>query len=92
MQSEILVKKRIVCIWLTRNESVDPEVLASLEPIYQKYTALNYLVVVFRSGSREVIGLTSELLRYNRRLIAESEVEAKRRESTDFLQKDRVRY
>ena len=78
MQSEILVKKRIVCIWLTRNESVDPEVLASLEPIYQKYTALNYLVVVFRSGSRELIGLTSELLRYNRRLLAEREVEAKR--------------
>ena len=87
MQSEILVKKKLVCIWLTRNESVDPEVLASLEPIYQKYTALNYLVVVFRSGSRELIGLTSELLRYNRRLIAEREVEAKRRESTDFLQK-----
>ena len=87
MQSEILVKKKLVCIWLTRNESVDPDVLASLEPIYQKYTALNYLVVVFRSGSRELIGVTSELLRYNRRLIAEREVEAKRRESTDFLQK-----
>lgn len=92
MQSEILVKKKLVCIWLTRNESVDPEVLASLEPIYQKYTALNYLVVVFRSGSRELIGLTSELLRYNRRLIAEREVKAKRRESTDFLRKNRVRY
>ena len=87
MQSEILVKKKLVCIWLTRNESVDPEVLASLEPIYQKYTALNYLVVVFRSGSQELIGVTSELLRYNRRLLAEREVEAKRRESTDFLQK-----
>ena len=87
MQSEILVKKKLVCIWLTRNESVDPEVLASLEPIYQKYTALNYLVVVFRSGSRELIGVTSELLRYNRRLIAEREVEANRQESTDFLQK-----
>ena len=87
MQSEILVKKKLVCIWLTRNESVDPEVLASLEPIYRKYTALNYLVVVFRSGSQELIGVTSELLRYNRRLLAEREVEAKRRESTDFLQK-----
>lgn len=87
MQSEILVKKKLVCIWLTRNESVDPEVLASLEPIYQKYTALNYLVVVFRSGSQELIGVTSELLRYNRRLLAEREVEANRRESTDFLQK-----
>lgn len=87
MQSEILVKKKLVCIWLTRNESVDPEVLASLEPIYQKYTALNYLVVVFRSGSRELIGLTSELLRYNRRLLAEREVEAKRQESMDFLRK-----
>ena len=87
MQSEILVKKKLVCIWLTRNESVDPEVLASLEPIYQKYTALNYLVVVFRSGSQELIAVTSELLRYNRRLLAEREVEAKRRESTDFLQK-----
>lgn len=78
MQSEILFEKKLVCIWLNRNESADPEVLASLEPIYQKYKSIKYLVVVFRSGSRELIGLTSELLRYNRRLLAEREVEAKR--------------
>ena len=78
MKCEIIIEKKLVCIWLNRDESADPEVLESLEPIYQKFKSINYLVVVFRSGSRELIGVTSELLRYNRRLIAEREVEAKR--------------
>ena len=78
MKCEIIIEKKLVCIWLNRDEPADPEELESLEPIYQKFKSINYLVVVFRSGSRELIGLTSELLRYNRRLLAEREVEAKR--------------
>lgn len=78
MQCEILIEKKLVCIWLNRNESAAPEVPALLEPIYKKYNAINYMVVVFRSGSHDLISLTSELLRYNRRLLAEREVEAKR--------------
>ena len=78
MKCEIIIEKKLVCIWLNRDESADPEVPVLLKSIYQKFKSINYLVVVFRSGSRELIGLTSELLRYNRRLLAEREVEAKR--------------
>ena len=80
MQRAIIYEKKLVCIWLTRNESVDPTVLASLKPIYQKYNAIKYMVVVFHSGTQEPIDLTSELLRYNRRLLAEKEVKEERQQ------------
>lgn len=80
MKCEIIIEKKLVCIWLNRNESAAPEASALLEPIYKKYNAINYMVVVFRSGSQDLLKLTSELLKYNRRLLAEREVEAKRHE------------
>ena len=78
MISEVFEKKKLVCIWLTVSESDDPAVQALLKPIYQKQKAKKYTVVVFRSGKGELCGLTSELLRYNRRLFAEREVKANR--------------
>ena len=73
MKCEIMIEKKLVCIWLNQNESAAPEVPALLKPIYQKYKAFNYTVVVFRSGSQDLLKLSSELLRYNRRLFAERE-------------------
>ncbi len=78
MQSEVIKEKKLVCIWLTISESNDPAVQALLKAIYQKYKATKYTVIVFRSGKEELCGLTSELLRYNRRLTAEREVKESR--------------
>ena len=76
MKCAVMIVKKLVCIWLNRNESAAPEVPALLKPIYQKYKAINYTVVVFRSGSQNLLKLSSELLRYNRRLFAEREEES----------------
>ena len=81
MQIEIINKKKLVCVWLTGNESDDPEVNAMIKPIIQRYHPQQYTVVVFRSGKQELFTLTSELLKYNRKLFAEQELEAEQYES-----------
>ena len=79
MKCEIIIEKKLFCIWLNRNESAAPEVPVLLKPLYQKYKAINYTVVVFRSGNQDLLKLSSELLRYNRRLFAEREEESDRK-------------
>ena len=76
MQIEIIKKNKLVCIWLTANESDDPKVNAMINPIIQLYHSKQYISVVFRSGKQELCTLTSELLKYNRKLFAEQELEA----------------
>ena len=76
MLIEVIKEKKLTVIWLARNESNDPVVQTSLKPIYKRYKAIKYTVVVFYSGKQEICGLTGELLKYNRRLFAEREARA----------------
>lgn len=76
IQIKVHESKRIVCVWLTKNESGDPGVQALMKPLYKQYRSLKYTVAVFRSGTQELSELTGELLKYNRRLLAEREVQA----------------
>lgn len=78
MQIDIHESKRIVCVWLTRNESVDPGVQDMLKSIYKQYQSQNYMVAVFCSGKKKLCELTSELLKYNRRELAKQEVLSQR--------------
>lgn len=66
---------RIVEIWLSNAEKHDTDLRERLKPLYREYKAKNYLVVVFESGEQDLIEATSSLLLYNRRRIAELEVE-----------------
>lgn len=66
---------RIVEIWLSNAEKHDTDLRERLKPLYREYKAKNYLVVVFESGEQDLIEATSSLLIYNRRRIAELEVE-----------------
>lgn len=54
-----------------------------MKPLYQQYEAKKYKVAVFLSGSRDLAEETAALLRYNKRRVAEVEVqrERKRRKS-----------
>ena len=76
IQVDIHDDKRIVCVWLAKSESDDPRVQMILEPLYRQYRPQKYTVAVFRSGKQELCGLTSDLLKYNRRLLAEQELQS----------------
>ena len=75
---EIMEQSKIVELWLTREERDDPAFRESLKPIYQQYKDENYLVAVFLSGEEDLYQQTRDLLLYNRRRLAEKEVQAEK--------------
>lgn len=75
---EIHDKHKIVTLWLTKEEQNDPALWESLKPIYQQYKDQSYLVAVFLSGEEDLYQQTRDLLLYNRRRLAEKEVQAEK--------------
>ena len=75
---EIREQNKIVELWLTRKERDDPAFRESLKPIYQQYKDQNYLVAVFLSGEEDLYQQPRDLLLYNRRRLAEKEVQAEK--------------
>ena len=75
---EIREQSKIVELWLTREEKDDLAFRESLKPIYQKYKDQKYLVAVFLSGEEDLYQQTRDLLLYNRRRLAEKEVQAEK--------------
>ena len=75
---EVREQSRIVELWLTREERDDPAFRESLKPIYQQYKDQKYLVAVFLSGEEDLYQQTRDLLLYNRRRLAEKEVQAEK--------------
>ena len=65
--------QKIVEVWLTNSEKNDPAVAARLTPLYRAYQKQKYTVAVFQSGGADLLGCTRDLLRYNRKRIAELE-------------------
>ena len=75
---EIREQSKIVELWLTREERDDSAFRESLKPIYQQYKDQNYLVAVFLSGEEDLYQQTRDLMLYNRRRLAEKEVQAEK--------------
>ena len=75
---KIREQSKIVELWLTREEKNDPAFRESLRPLYQKYKNEKYLVAVFLSGEADLYQQTRDLLLYNRRRLAEKEVQAEK--------------
>ena len=75
---EIREQNKIVELWFTREERDDSAFRESLKPIYQQYKDQNYLVAVFLSGEEDLYQQTRDLLLYNRRRLAEKEVQAEK--------------
>lgn len=67
--------RKTVEVWLSNEEKNDPAVRQRLKPLYTEYAEKKYTVAVFMSGSQDLYSLTSDLLCYNRKRIAELEVE-----------------
>lgn len=86
---EINVKDdiKIVEVWLTQEEKRNAALREQLKPLYQEYKEKKYLVAVFESGSQNLWEETGALLCYNRKRIAQMEVEReKQREMAMTMQ------
>lgn len=70
MEFNVYDNKKYVSIWLTRSESRDDALREDLKPIYQKYKARDYKVVIFESGNGDLTTLTQNLLSHNHLLQA----------------------
>lgn len=75
MEMSINHKSKTVEIWLNTQEVQDSVLKERLGLLYQIFAAQKYLVAVFRSGSWDLVQSTSDLLCYNRKRIAQLEME-----------------
>lgn len=81
MRMEVKEQRKVVELWLTRDEKNDQQFLESLKPLYRQYKAQNYMVAVFYSGEEDLYQQTRDLLLYNRRRAAEKEVQEQRQQA-----------
>lgn len=75
MEINVRSGSRTVEIWLTREEKQDAKLREKLKPLYQKYKEQGYLTAVYESGEQDLWDAASDLLCYNRKRIAQLEVE-----------------
>ncbi len=69
----------IVTVWLTNAEKQDEQIQKRLKRIYESFKLTGYKVAVFYSGTENLADVTSDLICYNRKRIAEKEVEQNRK-------------
>ncbi|MCD8087220.1 MAG: hypothetical protein LUE22_01345 [Oscillospiraceae bacterium] len=77
----------MVDVWLTNAEKNDPQIQAQLKDIYGEYKKKKYLVVVYQSGSRDLYESTLALLAYNKRRVAELDVQREKRQRTAAMER-----
>ena len=85
MELSINDERRTVEVWLSNEEKSDSAVRQRLKPLYAEYSEKKYTVAVFMSGSQDLYSLTSDLLCYNRKRIAELEVEQEKEQGMSFF-------
>ena len=72
--------QKLVEIWLTNAEKIDPVLREGLKEIYAKYKTKKYMVAVFESGKGDLYENTRDLLLYNRRRSAEKAVQQEKKQ------------
>lgn len=80
MEMNVRDDRKLVEIWLTNAEKIDPVLRAGLKEIYAKYKARKYMVAVFESGKGDLYENTRDLLLYNRRRSAEMAVQQEKKQ------------
>ena len=73
--------KKLVQVWLTRNEAEDDALQRRLKPMYGQWKQQKYMVAVFRSGKEDLQKCTLDLLAYNKKRCAELAVRREKRRS-----------
>ena len=77
MPVEIFVQEqgKLVTVWLTQKEQEDSALRERLKSLYAGYAEKKYTVAEFLSGGEKLYHNTRDLLLYNRRKLAEAEVQ-----------------
>ena len=78
MEMNVRDDQKLVEIWLTNAEKVDPVLREGLKEIYAKYKTKKYMVAVLQSGQGDLYENTRDLLLFNRRRAAERAVQARK--------------
>ena len=79
--------KKLVQVWLTRQEGEDSAVQARLQPMYAQWKQQKYMVAVFHSGQEDLKENTMALLAYNKRRSAELAVQREKKRRTASLER-----
>ncbi len=74
MEMDVRNDLGIVTVWLTNAEKQDEQIQKRLKRIYESFKVTGYKVAVFQSGKENLADVTSDLVCYNRKRIAEIEV------------------
>lgn len=74
MELHISDDRKIVEIWLTRQDKRDQPLQKQLEFLCRQYEKKQYFVAVFQSGDQDLAAETSALLCYNRKQLAAREI------------------
>lgn len=72
--------RKLVDIWLTNREKNDPKIREWLKGVYAEYKKKKYLVAVFESGEGDLYTSTLDLLAYNKRRIAQLDVQREKKQ------------
>lgn len=79
MELNIRNDRRIIEIWLTRDETRDRRVQRELKLAYQSFKGTGYTVAAFLSGDQDLADTASGLICRNRKRIAQLEVEQEKK-------------
>ena len=76
MRIDIDGEIKCVCIWLTDEESESTDSDKKIKEITEKYKETKFKTVIFRSGKRDLDGLTEGLIKYNKESVGNKTDEA----------------
>ena len=89
LQIDILDNQKIVAVWLTRAERDDESVMWRLRSLRSEYKAKKYTVPEYHSGSGDLHTSVLDLLTYNKRRIAELQVQREKAAQTQRPEQER---
>ena len=79
--------KKLVQVWLTRQEGENSAVPERLQPMYAQWKQQKYMVAVFHSGQEDLKENTLALLAYNKRRSAELAVQREKKQRAAGLER-----
>lgn len=79
--------KKLVQVWLTRQEGENSAVQERLQPLYAQWKQQKYMVAVFHSGQEDLKENTLALLAYNKRRSAELAVQREKKQRAAGLER-----
>lgn len=84
MEMNVRDGQKLVEIWLTNAEKIDPVLREGLKEIYAKYKTKKYMVAVFESGKGDLYENTRDLLLFNRRSAEKAVQQAKKQRAVSM--------